>query len=113
MTVNCMLTDGTITPVPCEWHPEHVQHDIAGDSIIPAGLWASLPRLRRRLESVNEYRKGIDIGERDLSDIPGMINFAEAPFELIDSEDPDCWKHNGLTVKNVQYGGWSEFWRNS
>lgn len=108
MKINILLKDGTVSSVPAKWHPATSKTAEPGwQTLGPSSLWTTKSKIIDHLRKINESRKKMNVGLRDLSaedEVIQGISAAEAPLEIYaDTDDGKPWRHNGTLIKEVPY----------
>lgn len=114
MTVQVFNGDGTVSDLGCiYWHPECVK--TAEQNIQTrhhASLWTTKSKVLNHYRRINETRAKLGLVERDLVFVIDNIEYASAPIEIYDDcEDGQPWRHSGLLLRQVEYGGTDFFWK--
>lgn len=108
MKIDILLSDGSVSSVPVKWHPAVAKAAEPGQkTVCPGSLWTTKSEIIKHLQNVNERRKKMNVGLRDLSDQDDVIrrvSAAEAPLEIyIDTDDGRPWRHWGTLAREVPY----------
>ena len=117
MKIQVAYKDGSFGEIPgVNYHPAHKRYINQFDTTDePGGLWITVEKLVAHIERVNEYRRANGIKERVFStptSCVDLIDFASAPLEVyVSTEDGSPWKHNGMLIKTIPYGGDDSFWK--
>lgn len=108
MKIDILLSDGSVSSVSVKWHPAVAKAAEPGQkTVCPGSLWTTKSEIIKHLQNVNERRKGMNVGLRDLTaqdEIIQGISAAEAPLEIYtDTDDGQPWRHWGTLAKEVPY----------